>query len=228
MRTSRVAAAAALAAALAAAGVAEAAPARRPAAPTRGDARVEVDRAGRVHVVARQATLGRALKRLGAATGVAMPALPPHLARAPVTLDAGPAPLERVVRQLLRPHGVALVFGPRQAGSRALGLVVIPAGAAVPRTSPAASAPPPGAAGADEEAPPEEAEVMALGRSLDDLQAVARLQVIADGRSGLGPEHPARLLARRLLETLPGGVDEDDPDEAPEAVGDADGAPDAG
>jgi hypothetical protein len=187
----------ALAVALAAAGAAEAAPARRLPAPARGDARVEVDRAGRVRLAAREAPLARVLDRLRAATGLATPRLPPAVAGSPVTLVTGPAPLEQVVRRLLRPHGVALVFGPAGAGSRLLAVAVIPAGGRP--AAPAAALAPLG-----EAASAEEDEVIRLGDSLDDPAAVARLEAIAADAAS----EEVRALARRVLEVRPGGEDE--------------------
>ncbi len=160
-------------------------------------------------------------------TGVAIDAVPEDVAAEPVMLDAGPLPLDRIVRQLVRPNGLAAIY---DAAGHLTRLVVLPTETGHGTTVNAAVG---GAAGVDREpladarvdgawwrlqdvgpeTPPEgrEAALLALGGALDDPAAVALLEAAADGRTGLAADDPARRLARRILAVRPGGDDEEEP-----------------
>ncbi|HEX7125148.1 MAG TPA: hypothetical protein VF406_05135 [Thermodesulfobacteriota bacterium] len=167
------------------------------------------------------------------ATGVTIDALPPDVAAAPVTIDVGPLPLDRLVRQLVRPHGLAAIY---DHGGRLARLVVVPTDVETPGEAWQVGARAPAEASSREpsmrepsmqarvdgtwwrledigpEAPParREAALLALGGALDDPDAVALLEAAADGRAGLAEDDPARRLARRILAVRPGVGDEDE------------------
>lgn len=206
-----------------AAGPASAVPAGAPAS----GVWIERDGAGRVTVRAAGVPLAEVLARLGAATGVSIEPLAPAFGREPVIVEAGPAPVERLVRQLVRPHGLALVYAPRAPRVR---MIVVPAGEGEGQAPPGSARPARADGGAEParvdgawwrledlgpEAAPEarEAAVLTLGGALDDPAAVALLEAVARGDAGLGPDDPARRLARRVLAVRPGSTEEDD-DEA--------------
>lgn len=181
--------------------------------------RVEQDADGRWRVEATGVPLAELLARIGAATGVPITVLSPAVERAPVTVTAGPAPLDRLVRQLVRPNGLAVLYGPGGTPASPVRIVVVPAGGAA---HPAVPVPArldvrvggawwrledvgPAAEPADRET-----AVLTLGEALDDPGAVALLEAVARGDAGLGADDPARRLARRILEALPGGAGEAD------------------
>lgn len=182
----------------------------------RPDFTVTRDRAGRLDVRADGARLADVLAGLSAVAGVPIASLSADLGRSPVTASAGPAPLEQVVRALVRPHGVVVVYGAGREGAAPVAIVVVPAGSAARLQRAAAPADVRPALpdlddlgpGADPTGP--ERAVLALGEILDDPDAVALLETAARGESGLDPDDPARLLARSLLSTLPGRADEED------------------
>lgn len=158
------------------------------------------------------------------ATGVTIDSVPADVAAEPVTLDAGPLPLDRVVRQLVRPHGLAAIYN---GAGRLARLVVLPTdtgrdatvNAAIGRArvdrEPSTEARVDGAWWRLQDLGPEaspggrEAALLALGGALDDPAAVALLEAAADGRAGLPVDDPARRLARRILEVRPGSDEED-------------------
>ena len=188
-----------------------------------------------VRVRAEGRPVAAVLQAVERATGVAIDAPPPDVAAAPVTIDAGPLPLDRLVRQLVRPHGLAAIY---DRDGRLARLVVVPTGAERPGGAWEVGARWPAEAGHGEprslearaggawwrledigpEAPPDrrEAALLALGGALDDPDAVALLEAAADGRAGLAEDDPARRLARRILAVRP-GVDDEEEAEAGES-----------
>lgn len=176
----------------------------------------------RVRVRAADRPVGEVLAAIARATGVAIDPPPAGLAATRVTLDAGPLPLERVVKGLVRPYSVAGIYG---RDGRLTRVVVIPT-----EGEPRSAAPPATAREREAAAEPRvdgawwrmedvgpdvtpearEAALMTLGGALDDPAAVAILEAAADGRAGLAPDDPARRLARRILAVRAGSDEEDE------------------
>ncbi len=187
--------------------------------------RVEPHGEGQWRVETTGVSLAALLDRIAAATGVPITMLVPVPEEPPVAVAAGPAPLDRLVRQLVRPHGVAVVYaagrGPRRAPARPVRIVVVPADRAAPSVAASRVAEVPAAGarwrledlGPSAEPARREAAVLALGEALDDPEAVALLKAVAYDDTGLAADDPARRLARRLLAVIPGGADEGDEEE---------------
>ncbi len=207
------------------------------AIPSSGNTPVHIELAGgrwspggpaTVRVRAAGVPIGTVLSAVARATGVAIDALPADLLKARITLDAGPLPLERIVRQMVRPHGLAAVYA---RGGRLTRLVVVPTDAALaagaaaepsgPRDEEGRQARVDGAwwrledVGPDASPQSREAALLALGGAFDDPAAVALLEAAADGRAGLAPDDPARRLARRILASRAGSDEEDAQDPQP-------------
>jgi hypothetical protein len=173
---------------------------------------VAVDAAGHVSIRATRVPLDRLLGAIGRAAGIRISALGP-LHQAPVTLHAGPQPIERLVRWLVRPHGVAALYG-RANASRVGRLIVVPATVGPSSAAGRASAPAPDRDRVEQDqlaSDAAEAELHRLGASLDDPDAVARLEAIAEGGPGGSASDALRHLARQILSIRP-GLDEADED----------------